>query len=119
MRDTDAVSGTVDALASAGAHLSIDDFGTGFSSLAYLTRLPVHRLKVDRSFVSDLATRPEARSVAAAVIGLADELGLSAVAEGVETREQRDALVGLGCRYAQGYLFGRPVPADEARLLLG
>ena len=118
MDDTPAVRTVVDALAAAGARLSIDDFGTGYSSLAYLTRLPVTSLKIDRSFVAELVDRPRAATVAAAVNGLGVELGLVVVAEGVEAVEQRDALQAMGCRYAQGYLFSRPVPAEQIGRLL-
>ena len=108
----------VEDLSASGAELSIDDFGTGYSSLSYLTRLPVRRLKIDRSFISDLESRPEAVTVAASIVSLAGNLGLSVVAEGVETTEQRELLLSLGCRLAQGYLFSRPVPADDALGLL-
>jgi EAL domain-containing protein (putative c-di-GMP-specific phosphodiesterase class I) len=118
MDDTPAVRAVVDALARAGARLSIDDFGTGYSSLAYLTRLPVTSLKIDRGFVAELVDRPRAATVAAAVNGLGTELGLVVVAEGVETVEQRDALQAMGCRFAQGYLFGAPVPAEQVDRLL-
>ncbi|MDP9181555.1 MAG: GGDEF domain-containing phosphodiesterase, partial [Actinomycetota bacterium] len=104
----------LDQLTAAGVSLSIDDFGTGFSSLAYLTRLPVSALKIDRTFVHDLTRRAEAAPVAAAVIGLAASLGLDVVAEGVETELQRDVLVEMGCRFGQGYLFAPPLEADAA-----
>lgn len=99
--------------------VSIDDFGTGYSSLSYLTRLPVTTLKIDRSFVTDLGTVAEAETVAAAIISLADRLGLKVIAEGVETPDQERVLLALGCRNAQGYLFARPLPEAEARALLG
>jgi len=118
MDDTPAVRSVVDALAEAGARLSIDDFGTGYSSLAYLTRLPVTSLKIDRGFVAELVDRPRAATVATAINGLGTELGLVVVAEGVETVEQRDALQAMGCRFAQGYLFGRPAPAEQVGRLL-
>ncbi len=118
MDDTPAVRIVVDALAAAGARLSIDDFGTGYSSLAYLTRLPVTSLKIDRGFVAELVDRPRAATVAAAINGLGHELGLVVVAEGVETVEQRDALHAMGCRFAQGFLFGHPVPAEQVEQLL-
>ena len=104
----------LDQLREAGASLSIDDFGTGFSSLSYLTQLPVSAFKLDRSFVHDLNRKAEAGHVAAAVIGLAGTLGLHVVAEGVETEEQRDTLCDMGCRYAQGYLFAKPLEPEAA-----
>jgi diguanylate cyclase (GGDEF)-like protein/PAS domain S-box-containing protein len=118
MDDTLTVSTVVDELAATGARLSIDDFGTGFSSLSYLTRLPVRRLKIDRSFVAELETKPEATTVVSAIIGLAGELGLTVVAEGIETAEQRASLLLMGCRFAQGYLFSRPLPEPAALALL-
>ena len=97
-----------------GVKLSIDDFGTGYSSLSYLTMLPVHELKVDRSFISGLPSRSGDMAVVASVVGLAHQLGLTAVAEGVETPEQLSAISLLGCDTVQGYLFGRPMPEEVA-----
>jgi EAL domain-containing protein (putative c-di-GMP-specific phosphodiesterase class I) len=102
-----------------GVKLGIDDFGTGYSSLAYLRRFPVDVLKIDRTFVNGLGTDLEDSAVAAAIVSLADTLGLTAIAEGVETELQRDCLMGLGCQRAQGYLFARPVAASAAESALG
>ena len=101
--------------------IAVDDFGTGFSSLSYLSRLPVDVLKVDRSFTAGIGAGP-AGKLAWAVLALADSLGLATVAEGVETREQAAALVGHGCTRLQGFLHSEAVPADllpstAARLL--
>ncbi len=101
-----------------GVHLSIDDFGTGYSSLAYLRRFPVDVVKIDRTFVRGLGRDLEDSAIVAAIVNLADTLGLTPVAEGVETALQRDALVGLGCSHAQGYFFARPVAASEAEVAL-
>ena len=101
-----------------GVLLGVDDFGTGYSSLAYLKRFPVDVLKIDRSFVSGLEEDLEDSAIAAAVVSLADTLGLITIAEGVETGIQRDVLVGLGCSRAQGFLFARPMAAAEAELAL-
>jgi diguanylate cyclase (GGDEF)-like protein/PAS domain S-box-containing protein len=101
-----------------GIQLSIDDFGTGYSSLAYLARLPLDTLKIDRSFVSQMLENEEQSEVVKAIIMLARALGLEVVAEGVETREQLRQLQLLECSFAQGYLFSRPVEAAAAGRLI-
>jgi EAL domain-containing protein (putative c-di-GMP-specific phosphodiesterase class I) len=103
------------ALRDLGVHLAIDDFGTGYSSLAYLHSLPVDELKIDRSFVNRLATDMRDRHLVQAIIGMATALGLTIVAEGVETEEQLAYLRERGCDVAQGYLFSPPQPADVFR----
>ena len=117
MTDPDHAIRVMRALCGAGMGIAIDDFGTGYSSLSYLTRFPVGALKVDRSFVKDMTTDRSAATIVRTIIEMAHSLGFSVVAEGVETEEQADLLRQLGCEYAQGYLFARPMPADElARL---
>jgi EAL domain-containing protein (putative c-di-GMP-specific phosphodiesterase class I) len=96
-----------------GVRLAIDDFGTGYSSLAYLQRFPLDVLKVDKAFVDGVANGPEESALAAAIIRLGHTLHLRTVAEGVESPSQVAHLRRLGCQEAQGYLFARPIPADE------
>ena len=112
MDDATAALDVFRRLTSVGVQLSIDDFGTGYSSLSYLRKLSVHQLKIDRSFVTDLGVDDDARAVAAAIVDLAHALRLEVVAEGVETAEQRDILLELGCDQFQGFLFGKPMTAD-------
>ncbi len=106
------------SLRSMGVSISIDDFGTGFSSLSYLARLPVDGLKIDRSFVARMGSNEESFTLARVVVQLARELGLHTVGEGVETREQLDMLRGMGCDFSQGYLHSRPLPFTEFEELL-
>jgi diguanylate cyclase (GGDEF)-like protein len=113
MDDAQATERTLRRLAGLGLALSIDDFGTGYSSLAYLRRLPVSQLKIDRSFIQDLETSADARAIVKAVIELAHALSLQVVAEGVETEGQAAVLRGKRCDKLQGYLFARPMPAEE------
>jgi diguanylate cyclase (GGDEF)-like protein/PAS domain S-box-containing protein len=111
MRQPEVVLGVLAEVAALGVGLAIDDFGTGYSSLAYLHRFPMNVLKIDRSFVSALDATPadpHAATLVRTMVTIAASLGLVAVAEGVETEAQRDALAALGCPLAQGYLFGRP-----------
>ena len=105
-------------LAGLGLRLAIDDFGTGYSSLDYLKRFPVHILKIDRAFVSGLATSSDDAAIVRAILSLADSLGLAATAEGVETEEQRAGLLALGCERAQGWYFAPAVPPDELERLV-
>jgi diguanylate cyclase (GGDEF)-like protein len=113
--DPDSLGGILRSLAELGVTIAIDDVGTGYSSLALLHKLPAQRLKIDRSFVQRIPEDSSSRSVVEAVLLLADRLGQSVVAEGIETAEQARQLIELGCRFGQGYLFARPVEAEELR----
>jgi EAL domain-containing protein (putative c-di-GMP-specific phosphodiesterase class I) len=108
-RHSDAVQGLRDR----GIRISIDDFGTGYSSLDYLRRFPVDRIKLAQAFVIDIETDPGSGAIIRAALGLARELGLGVIAEGVETREQLELLTSWGCREAQGYYFAPAMPVQE------
>jgi EAL domain-containing protein (putative c-di-GMP-specific phosphodiesterase class I) len=111
--DVEAIIVKMKALKAFGVGCSLDDFGTGFSSLSYLSRLPLDQLKIDQSFVRSMVASPHAATIARTVVNLGDSLGLDVIAEGVETPEQHAFLRGLGCRQFQGYLFSRPLPIAE------
>jgi diguanylate cyclase (GGDEF)-like protein len=119
MSELEVIDEVLATLRSMGVQLAVDDFGTGFSSLTFLTRIAVDELKVDRSFVIRMTDSPEAAAIVRTTVGLAHELGLRVVAEGVETAEQRLALAELGCTAAQGYHFFKPMPADKIGAVLG
>ena len=119
VNDADAAAQTLHALKGLGVRLSIDEFGTGHSSLGSLKRFPLDMLKVDRSFVSGLGTDTEDAAIVTAIINLAHSLGLQTVADGVETKEQVDELRALGCDVGQGFYFARPRPSDAIAELLG
>lgn len=113
VHDLDRSVAALCSLKDTGIRLAIDDFGVGYGSLTYLDRFPVDVVKIDRSFVAALGPRSPSPSVAGAIVALADRLGLSVVAEGVETRDQARELERLGCRHAQGWLYGAPARADQ------
>jgi diguanylate cyclase (GGDEF)-like protein/PAS domain S-box-containing protein len=113
MADVEQAIEVMRQLTGQGIHFAIDDFGTGYSSLNYLRRFPIANLKIDRSFVQDVTTDPNAAAIAQSIVMLAHNLNLQVVAEGVETSEQADFLRSAGCNLVQGFLFGRPVPAAE------
>jgi len=106
-------------LAEIGIQFSLDDFGTGYSSLHYLKQLPLYQLKIDKSFVDDLVTDSNDQTIVRTIIAMAHSLGLSVIAEGVETKEQQQRLLTEGCTHYQGYLFSKPVSIDAFEVLLG
>jgi len=118
MTDPEFARATLERLRAVVGRVHVDDFGTGYSSLAYLKRLPIDSLKIDRVFVQDLPGDAEDASIVRAVIGLAHSLGLDVIAEGIETEAQRRFLVEAGCDHGQGYLFSRAVPAAQVPALL-
>ncbi|MCL4476880.1 MAG: EAL domain-containing protein, partial [Nitrospirae bacterium] len=118
MKNPEDASTILGKLKSMGVEISIDDFGTGHSSLGYLRRLPVSYLKIDRSFVMNITTNPNDASIVTAIIALAHTLNLKVVAEGVETQEQLLFLREHGCDEMQGFLFSRPLPAEDISKLL-
>jgi EAL domain-containing protein (putative c-di-GMP-specific phosphodiesterase class I) len=103
----------------AGIQVAIDDFGTGYSSLAYLRKFDIDYLKIDQTFINNLGSHSDDMALCEAIIVMAHKLGLKVIAEGVETVQQRDLLIQAGCDYAQGFLFSKPLPADELDKLLG
>jgi diguanylate cyclase (GGDEF)-like protein len=116
--DTARARQVMQAMKDAGITVTLDDFGTGYSSLCYLAEMTFDKIKIDRSFVRTLHERPESAKIVDAVIGLSRSLGVQTVAEGVETERDAHVLLQLGCGLAQGYLFGRPVPANQLMLAL-
>ncbi|WHU89999.1 EAL domain-containing protein (plasmid) [Pantoea agglomerans] len=108
----------IEALSDMGCTIAMDDFGTGYSSLAWLIQLPVNTLKIDISFIRSMLDKKDSRKIISSVVGLGRSLDMDVIAEGVETDEQAEMLRGIGCLYAQGYLFGRPVTAAESHSML-
>jgi diguanylate cyclase (GGDEF)-like protein len=111
LQDTDATVATLHKLQELGVRIAMDDFGTGYSSLSYLRRFPFDRIKIDQSFVREMCHEQDCGAIVRAVAGLSNELGMATTAEGVETREQLDAVMQAGCTEVQGYLFSAAVPA--------
>jgi EAL domain-containing protein (putative c-di-GMP-specific phosphodiesterase class I) len=103
----------METLRARGFTFSLDDFGTGYSSLAYLKRLPLDQLKIDQSFVCDVLVDSNDAAIAETIVALAQSLKLNVIAEGVETRAQKDFLAAIGCHAYQGYFFGHPMPLED------
>ncbi len=113
LHDFETVIRTLRRLSDLGVHISIDDFGTGYSSLSYIKKLPIHTLKIDQSFVSDITVNPDDSAIAKAIITMAKSLRLNVIAEGVEVEKQMRFLYGINCSKMQGYFFSTPVSAEE------
>ena len=118
MEDAELVLRVLADIKQLGFSVAIDDFGTGFSSLSQLRQLQVDRLKIDRAFVQEAQSSTAGSTIAQMVINLGRGLGLTVIAEGIETEEQRQYLIGLGCHEGQGWLFARPMPADQLESFL-
>jgi EAL domain-containing protein (putative c-di-GMP-specific phosphodiesterase class I) len=119
IEDTERAMIVLSELKKLGIRLALDDFGTGYSSLSYLRQLPIHIVKIDQSFIADIGNQPEGSAIVAAVTELAHVLGLAVTAEGVETQIQREQVSAIGCEFAQGYFFARPMPAEAIAERLG
>ncbi|MGB9094662.1 MAG: EAL domain-containing protein [Gallionella sp.] len=118
VENTQEIISTMNALNDIGVQFSLDDFGTGYSSLQYLKKLPLTQLKIDQSFVHDISTNTSDKAIVRTIIAMARSLDMDVIAEGVETQEQRQFLLGSGCYQYQGYLFGKPVPIEKFETLL-
>ena len=118
LQNSEATLAVLHELRGFGVRISLDDFGTGYSSLSYLRSFPFDKIKIDRSFVTELATRDDSMAIVRAVTGLGKSLGIVTTAEGVETEAQFDLLRREGCTQAQGYLFSKPRPAAEVEAML-
>jgi EAL domain-containing protein (putative c-di-GMP-specific phosphodiesterase class I) len=118
MQDVEQTRSVLRTLRGVGVNVAVDDFGTGYSSLAYLARLPINALKIDRTFIMEMEQHVQGVTIVAAIISLAHSLNLEVIAEGVESEVQAAILQGLQCNLMQGYLFSEPVPFDELAAML-
>ncbi len=119
MQNVETTGHVLGQLSALGVRISIDDFGTGHSSLSYLKHFPINRLKVDRSFINGMTRDARDRAIVAGVLSIAHNLGVKVVAEGVETQEQASLLADLGCDEVQGFFFGAPVPESQVEATCG
>ncbi|WP_310191641.1 EAL domain-containing protein [Bacillus sp. 3255] len=113
MMDASVSKGILNELTDSGIRISLDDFGTGYSSLSYLKLLPIHKLKIDRSFIRDITVSPNDKAIVATIISMAQHLNMDVIAEGIETKEQLDILMDNECSKIQGYYYSKPLPADD------
>ena len=113
LMESEGVVNTLHHVRDLGVHIALDDFGTGYSSLSYLRSFPFEKIKIDQSFIREMQTRPDCRTIINAITGLAHELGMRATAEGVETEWQLDQVRMAGCNEVQGYLYSRPMPQED------
>jgi EAL domain-containing protein (putative c-di-GMP-specific phosphodiesterase class I) len=118
IHDTAGKADVLERLRALGMRIALDDFGTGYSSLSSIREMPIDILKIDKSFIDNIATSPEAVCLAQTIIRLANDLGLATIAEGAEKVEQVEMLRDLGCKFVQGYYFFRPVPGPELERVL-
>jgi len=117
----DDIAGSIakmNTLRKVGVHFSMDDFGTGYSSLSNLKKLPIDQVKIDKSFVHDISSNPDDAVIIQTIIAMTKKMGMSVIAEGVETELQRELLESSDCLFFQGYLFSKPVPIEEFEILL-
>jgi EAL domain-containing protein (putative c-di-GMP-specific phosphodiesterase class I) len=119
LNDTEQTMGALNAIKALGVLFAMDDFGTGYSSLSYIRKFPFNKIKIDQGFVRGMGDDPESLAIVRAVVNLCRDLGMVTTAEGVETVAQAETLRQLGCGVAQGYLFGRPMPAEATYGVLG
>jgi EAL domain-containing protein (putative c-di-GMP-specific phosphodiesterase class I) len=116
--DADRIAGIMRALKDLGTTIAMDDFGTGYSNLAFLQKLPIDVLKIDRSFVTGMLADRDKIAIVRAILSLAQALGMKTTAEGIETNELAQTLAALGCTYGQGFVYARPLEAESAYALL-
>jgi len=118
LQNIDSAAAIMHEMKAAGIHHAIDDFGTGYSSLKSIKQLPINKIKIDRSFITDIISNKDTAAIVSAIIAMAHSMKLTVVAEGVETEEQLDYLNDLGCDQIQGYLLSTPLPSEKAEKLL-